>query len=95
MMAAVLTTLREGFGGRLEVEFVNAGRDQSLKAKYGVSVLPTQIYYSSEGKELYRHAGFASEENIIKKWKDLGYDLMAEPKRKLPPENAPDADDGV
>lgn len=84
MMAAVMTALREGFGGRLEVRFENAGKDPSLKAKYGVTVLPTQIYYDPSGKELYRHPAFAQEQEIVDQWKKLGYDLMAAPKSQEP-----------
>lgn len=79
MMAAVMTALREGFGNKLEIEFVNAGKDPSLKEKYGVVALPTQIYFSPEGKELYRHQAFAQEQEILDQWKKLGYDLFAEP----------------
>jgi len=78
MMAAVMLALREGFRDRLKVEFVDVGRDPSLKEKLGVKVVPTQIFYSPSGRELGRHEGYASEQTILKKWKELGYDLMSQ-----------------
>jgi thioredoxin 1 len=86
MMSAVMITLKEGFGSRLEVRFENAQANPSLKEKYAVSLLPTQIFYSPDGKEIGRHPGFASEKEILNQLKSLGYDLMAEPKRSEPGE---------
>jgi len=86
MMSAVMITLKEGFGGRLEIRFENAQTNPSLKEKYGVNVLPAQIYYSPDGKEIGRHEGFASEQEVLNKLKSLGYDLMAAPKTGEPGE---------
>lgn len=97
MMAAVLTALRQGFGRRLEIEFVNVGNNSELKAKYGVRITPVQIYYSPEGKELYRHTAYASEQQILDQWKKLGYDLLGEPihKPSFPDGSNPHAGDGL
>ena len=37
--------------------------------------MPTQIFYDSSGKELFRHEGFYSKEDILGKWNELGVDL--------------------
>jgi len=95
MMAAVMLALREGFGNRLEVQFENVDRDPSLKEKYGVKVIPTQIFYDPSGKEIGRHEGYASEQKILDQLKTLGYDLLAEPQHGSTPENSPAGDEGV
>ena len=41
----------------------------------GISIIPTQIFYDASGKELYRHEGFFSKEDILAKWKEFGVDL--------------------
>lgn len=97
MMAAVMTTLRVGFGTRLEVRFVNVDTDAGAKEKYGVTVVPTQIFYSPEGKELGRHEAYITEQQIIDKWKELGHDLMAysgKIEELLPPEESSGAGEG-
>jgi thioredoxin 1 len=38
-------------------------------------VIPTQIFYNAEGKELFRHVGFFGKEDILAKWKELGVKL--------------------
>jgi thioredoxin 1 len=35
-------------------------------------VIPTQVFFDSNGKEVYRHQGFMSEADIIAKLKELG-----------------------
>jgi thioredoxin 1 len=38
-------------------------------------MIPTQIFYASDGKELFRHTGFFSREQILSKWHELGYEF--------------------
>ena len=37
--------------------------------------IPTQIFLDASGKELFRHVGFFSKDDILAKWKELGVDL--------------------
>jgi thioredoxin 1 len=46
---------------------------------YGIEVIPTQIFYDAEGKELFRHVGFFAKEDILAKWKELGIELGKKP----------------
>lgn len=72
-MAPILDKLKEDFAGRMEVEFVDAWKRKQEAAKYGVRMIPTQIFYASDGRELYRHTGFYGREEILGKWQELGY----------------------
>jgi thioredoxin 1 len=38
-------------------------------------VIPTQILYGADGKELFRHEGFFAKKDILAKWKELGFEL--------------------
>lgn len=49
-------------------------RSGSGKA-YGIEVIPTQIFFNAEGKELFRHVGFFGREDILSKWKEFGVEL--------------------
>jgi len=73
-MAPVLEGLKEEFSGRLEVRFVDAWKYRAEAAKYRVQMIPTQIFYSADGKELFRHIGFYGRQEILAKWQELGYD---------------------
>jgi len=55
--------------------FIDVWEDSAPAEKYGVSTIPTQIFLDAKGKELFRHEGFFSREEILAKWKELGLDL--------------------
>jgi thioredoxin 1 len=71
MMAPILEELRAEYAGSLEVVFVDVWKKPEEGDKYGVRMIPTQIFYDAAGKELYRHAGFMSKEDILKKLQEL------------------------
>jgi thioredoxin 1 len=77
MMAPILDELREEYRGALDVVFIDVWKpeNQQEAVKYGIRAIPTQIFFDPQGNELWRHTGFMSKEDILKKWKELGYDL--------------------
>jgi len=50
----------------------------ALSKAYKIGLIPTQIFFDSAGKELFRHEGFFSKQDILAKWKELGVDLKPE-----------------
>ncbi len=77
MMVPVLDELKKEYAGRLSVEFYDVREDPSVGAKYGIRVIPTQIFFDASGKELFRHEGFIAKEDIVAKFKECGVDLAA------------------
>ncbi len=75
MMAPILEDLKKDHAGKLEVVFIDVWQNSDEGSKYKIRVIPTQIFYSPEGKELFRHEGFYSREDILAKWKELGHEL--------------------
>ena len=59
----------------MEVVYVDLRNDRSAAKRYGIRMIPTQIFYDGEGKELFRREGFIAKEDILAKWKELGVDL--------------------
>ena len=74
-MAPILDQLREDFSGKLEVKFVDAWKFRYEAASYNVQMIPTQIFFDADGKEIFRHTGFFGREEILGKWRELGYDF--------------------
>jgi thiol-disulfide isomerase/thioredoxin len=79
-MAPILDELKKDYAGKFDVEFIDVGeRENAAKAKqYGVNLIPTQIFFDKDGKELWRHEGFLSKADILAKWKELGFVFEAE-----------------
>jgi thioredoxin 1 len=75
MMAPVLEKLKKDYDGRLEVEFIDVWENPGAGKQHKIELIPTQIFYSNSGRELYRHVGFYGREDILAKWKELGVDL--------------------
>jgi thioredoxin 1 len=72
-MVPVLEALTSEYEGRLEVLFIDVWKDPGEAERYGIQLIPTQIFFDSGGNELFRHKGFFSKEDILAKWKDLGF----------------------
>ncbi len=75
MMEPVLEELASELDGRLHVIFINTNEDRSAGGRYGIRVIPTQIFFAPDGSELFRHQGFLSLEDILAKWSELGYEF--------------------
>lgn len=75
MMEPILEELTEEYAGQLEVEFIDIWKDREAGSTYGVKSIPTQIFFSAEGEELFRHTGFYPKADILAKWKELGVEL--------------------
>lgn len=75
MMAPILEELKREYAGRLDVVFIDVWQQPDNAKKYGINIIPTQIFYDPSGKELFRHEGFFAKEDILAKWKELGVDL--------------------
>jgi len=72
MMAPILEELKGEYKGRLDVVFVDVWENPKAGEPYGIKLIPTQIFFDAKGKELFRHEGFFSKEDILGKWKELG-----------------------
>lgn len=73
MMEPVLKALQTKYDGKLSAEFYNVELKADIARSFNVSIIPTQVFLDPEGKELFRHNGYFPEEDIVKKWAELGY----------------------
>lgn len=74
-MAKVLDALRASQGERLLVEFIDVFERPDAAAPYKISLIPTQILYDAAGKEIFRHTGYFSHDDILAKFRVLGVKL--------------------
>ena len=65
MMAPILEDLKKEYAGKLQVDFIDVWKDPKAGEQYGIRVIPTQIFYDVDGKEISRHQGFMSKADIL------------------------------
>lgn len=70
-MFPILHQLSQEHPGQFVVAFNDVWKDSTVSEKYGVQIIPTQIFFDKDGKELFRHEGFFPKEDILAKWKEL------------------------
>jgi len=73
MMAPILEDLKKSHADKFKVQFIDVWQNPDPGRKYGIRVIPTQIFFAPDGKELFRHEGFFGKDDILAKWKELGF----------------------
>jgi thioredoxin 1 len=78
VMLGVMKELEAQYASALLIEFVNVHDQPAAMDTYGINVIPTQIFFAPDGKELFRHVGVMRAEAVVSKWSELGYPLVAD-----------------
>ena len=73
-MKPILEELAKEYEGKLNVVIVEVYEQMDLTRQYGIMAIPTQIIFDNSGKEITRHIGFWSKEEIIAQLKKMGID---------------------
>jgi thioredoxin 1 len=71
-MAPILDGLKTEYAGRLEVQFIDVWKDPDAARPYGIRLIPTQVFYGADGRELARHEGFMAKAEILARWTAVG-----------------------
>jgi thioredoxin 1 len=72
MMAPIMKELEEEYAGKASIIFIDVWKNTAEAVKYDVNVIPTQIFYDKDGKEISRHEGFMDKKSIIAMLEKLG-----------------------
>jgi thioredoxin 1 len=72
MMASIIESLEKEYKGRAAIVFIDVWENREQGQRFGIHLIPTQIFFDKEGKEVYRHEGFLSEGSIEAELKKLG-----------------------
>ena len=81
VMLGVMTDLEQKYPGAMIIEFVNVHEQAALADRYGVQIIPTQIFYSPDDRELFRHTGVFKTEEVVAKWAELGFPMAPRAER--------------
>ncbi len=72
MMAPIIEELEKEYQGKAAIVFIDVWENPSAGNKFGIQVIPTQIFYTAEGREVLRHQGFLDKDSIVAELRKLG-----------------------
>lgn len=64
-MKEVLTALRQSYGKYIEIVEVDLLKERAIAARYKVQLMPTQLFFAADGREIGRNAGRIGGEEIL------------------------------
>ena len=65
-MQPVMKSIEKRYAGHVNVIFYDVWKDKAPAKKYGIKLIPTQIFLDKDDHELMRHEGFFAEVEIDK-----------------------------
>ncbi len=73
-MEKILTPLMAEYKDRVDVRIINVYQDREKTMQARIQVIPTQIFYDPDGKELFRHIGVYPRDSIVAKFREFGWE---------------------
>ncbi|MHC1789753.1 thioredoxin family protein [Solidesulfovibrio sp.] len=67
MMMPIMEEVEKEYKGKAAIIFIDVWENRDQGAKFGLKLIPTQIFYDKDGKETYRHEGFLDKAAISEK----------------------------
>jgi len=71
-MQPIMKEIAETYADRVQVVFYDVWKDPEPGRKYGVQLIPTQVFVDQKGKEIFRHVGLFPKEEILELLKKHG-----------------------
>jgi len=71
-MQPIMKEIAAAFPDRVQVVFYDVWKDPTPAEKYGIQLIPTQVFVDQKGKEIARHVGFYPKEEILELLKKHG-----------------------
>jgi thioredoxin 1 len=71
MMMPIMEEVEKEYKGKAAIYFIDVWENKDQGARFGLKLIPTQIFYDKNGTEVYRHEGFLDKETISQKLNQL------------------------
>ena len=71
-MQPIMKEIAAAFPDRIQVIFYDVWKDSAPAEKYGIQLIPTQVFLDQKGKEIARHVGLFPKEEILELLKKHG-----------------------
>jgi thioredoxin 1 len=71
-MQPIMKEMAKEYAGKIQVVFYDVWKDPAPARKYGIQLIPTQVFIDQNGKEIHRHVGFYAKEEMLEMLKEKG-----------------------
>jgi len=72
LMAPVMAKMEKQYDGKAVIVFIDVWKHREQARRFGIRVIPTQIFFNENGQEVLRHVGFMSETAIVDQLSKMG-----------------------
>lgn len=72
-MAKIMAELTKSHSDQVEFRMVYMDKEKPLFEQYKIMLIPTQVFLDASGKEVDRHIGALTKEDVLKKLKELKF----------------------
>jgi len=71
-MQPVMREIAQDYKDVIQVVFYDVWKTPKYAKDYGIKMIPTQVFFDTNGEEVFRHVGFYAKDDIIKMLKEKG-----------------------
>lgn len=71
-MRPILHEVKKEYSGKAEVIVIDVYKHKSLSREYKIRMIPTLIFFDSNGKKVHSHQGFMSKKLILEQFRKMG-----------------------
>ena len=71
-MQPIMREIAAEYKGKVQVVFYDVWKDPEPARKYGIQLIPTQVFIDRTGKEVFRHVGLFPKDEILKMFAEKG-----------------------
>ena len=71
-MAPILESLSGEYRNKASVLFIDVHENEAAASKFRIQMIPTQVFFNAQGKEVKRHVGFMEKAEIVKELRAAG-----------------------
>ena len=72
-MATIMAELTKSHSDQVEFRMVYVDKEKPLFDHYKIMLIPTQVFLDASGKEVDRHIGALTKDEVLKKLKELNF----------------------
>ena len=83
-MQPIMKSVEKKYSDQLKVVFYDVWKEdqQQYAEKYGIRLIPTQVFLDDKGKEIFRHEGFFAEAELDKFLQSKGLKIKVADEKK-------------